>query len=195
MRSVEVSPEAFRRQLVKKHGLWIPDFGRVYDVPLERLDQIANALIRDAERFALLEGAGLGLGGLITIVPDASLLAIVTLRLVQRLCLLYGFESRGLDERKELWLAAAAATGVDYGKDLAEKQVLEKLAPLVVRRLALRIGEESAAKWVGRALPLASSAIGGAMNFSFVRLWGRRVQRHLRERHVAARTAIPVSAS
>ncbi len=187
LRTVEVDPEDFRRQLANKHKLWVPNFGRMHDVPLERLDEIAKTLIRDAERLALAEGAGLGLGGMITLLPDAGLLTAITLRLIQRLCLLYGFESRGHDDRLELWMAAAAASGVDYGKDLAEKQVLEKLAPRIAKRLAAKIGQEAAEKWVGRLIPLASSAIGGALNFSFVRGWGRRVQRNLRARHVAAR--------
>jgi uncharacterized protein (DUF697 family) len=187
MRSVEVSPEDFRKQLANKHGLWVPNFARMQDVPLEQLDEIARKLIRDAERLALAEGAGFGLGGMMTLVPDAGLLTAITLRLIQRLCLLYGFESRGPDDRMELWLAAAAATGVDYGKDLAEKQMFEKLGPRIAERLAARLGSEVAEKWVGRLIPLASSAIGGALNFSFVRTWGRRVQRNLRERHLSMR--------
>lgn len=189
LRSVEVNPEDFRRQLANKHGLWVPNFNRMQDVPLERLDEIAKSLIRDAERLALAEGAGFGLGGMITMLPDAGLLTAITLRLIQRLCLLYGFENRGRDERVELWMAAATATGVDYGKDLAEKQMFEKLAPRIVQRLAVKLGEETAEKWVGRLIPLASSAIGGALNFSFVRSWGRRVQRNLRARHLSARAA------
>jgi uncharacterized protein (DUF697 family) len=187
MRSVEVSPEDFRKQLANKHGLWVPNFARMQDVPLEQLDEIARKLIRDAERLALAEGAGFGLGGMMTLVPDAGLLTAITLRLIQRLCLLYGFESRGPDDRMELWLAAAAATGVDYGKDLAEKQMFEKLGPRIAERLAAKLGSEVAEKWVGRLIPLASSAIGGALNFSFVRTWGRRVQRNLRERHISMR--------
>jgi uncharacterized protein (DUF697 family) len=200
LRSVEVNPEDFRRQLADKHALWVPNFGRMQDVPLERLDAIAQKLIRDAERLALAEGAGFGLGGMITLLPDASILTAITLRLIQRLCLLYGFETRGQDERVELWLAAATATGVDYGKDLVEKQMFEKLAPRIAQRLAVKLGEETAEKWVGRMIPLASSAIGGILNFSFVRTWGRRVQRNLREKHLAmrassARTAGALSAS
>ena len=188
LRSLEVRPEEFRRQLAEKHCLWVPNFARMHDVPLEKLDAIAQKLIRDAERLAFAEGAGFGLGGMITLLPDASFLTAITLRLIQRLCLLYGFETRGRDERLELWLAAASATGVDYGKDLVEKQMFEKIAPRIAKRLALKLGQESAEKWVGRIVPLASSAIGGALNFSFVRTWGRRVQRNLREKHVVART-------
>ena len=189
LRSIEVNPEDFRRQLADKHGLWVPNFSRMHDVPLERLDAIAQKLIRDAERLAAAEGAGFGLGGMITLLPDASILTAITLRLIQRLCLLYGFETRGQDERVDLWLAAATATGVDYGKDLVEKQMFEKLAPRIAQRLALKLGEETAEKWVGRMIPVASSAIGGLLNFSFVRTWGRRVQRNLREKHLAARAS------
>lgn len=189
LRSLEVRPEEFRRQLADKHGLWVPNFSRMHDVPLEKLDAIAHKMIRDAERLAFAEGAGFGLGGLVTLLPDAGFLTAITLRLIQRLCLLYGFEARGHDERAELWLAAASATGVDYGKDLVEKQMFEKIAPRIAKRLAVKLGEETAEKWVGRIVPLASSAIGGVLNFSFVRTWGRRVQRNLRAKHIAARAA------
>jgi hypothetical protein len=187
--SVEIDAEDFRRQLKRKFGLDVRDFRHMHRVPIRRLDAIADTLIRDTGRLALLEGAGFGLGGMITIIPDAGLLTILTLRLIQRLCLLYGFDHNGQDERLELWLAAAAATGVDYGKDLAGKQLAEKLAPRIIERLAIKLGQETAEKWVGRMIPLASSAIGGALNFAFVRTWGRRVQRNLRARHVTVRPA------
>jgi uncharacterized protein (DUF697 family) len=189
LRSLEVHPEDFRRQLAEKHGLWVPNLNRMHDVPLEQLDAIAEQLIRDAARLALAEGAGFGLGGIITLVPDAGILTAITLRLIQRLCLLYGFETRGHDERVELWLAAATATGVDYGKDLVEKRMFETLGPRIAERLAVKLGAETAEKWVGRMIPVASSAIGGFLNFSFVRAWGRRAKRNLREKHLAARAS------
>lgn len=195
MRSIEVDPEEFRQHLANRHGLWVPNFARMKDVPLEHLDAIAARLIRDAARLALAEGAGFGLGGMVTFLPDASLLAVITLRLVQRLALLYGFESHESDQRIEMWKAAAAATGIDYGKDLAEKQILEKLAPRIAKLCAAKIGAECAEKWVGRLIPVASSAIGGALNFSFVRGWGRRVQRHLRAKHLATRVCRPFPAA
>lgn len=189
MRTVEIDPEDFRRNLAEKHGLWVPHFGRMRDVPIEKLDAIAARMIHDAQRLAMAQGAGFGLGGAITVIPDAGLLTVITLRLIQKLCLLYGFEGDGDERRIQMWLAAAAAAGIDFGKDLAEKQMIEKLAPKLAGRLAVRIGEESAEKWVGRIVPLASSAIGGALNYSFVRSWGRRVHRHLREKHLAERAA------
>jgi EcsC protein family len=185
--SLEIDREEFRKQLKKKHGLEVADFRHMHLVPVARLDAIAKRLIKDTEKLAVLEGAGFGLGGMITIIPDAGLLTILTLRLIQRLCLLYGFYQNGQSERLELWMAAAAATGVDYGKDLAEKQIFERLAPRIAERLALKLGQETAEKWVGRLIPLASSVIGGALNYAFVRAWGGKVQRNLRQRHVIGR--------
>jgi uncharacterized protein (DUF697 family) len=187
MRTVEIDPEDFRRNLAEKHGLWVPHFGRMRDVPLEKLDAIAERMIHDAQRLAMAQGAGFGLGGMITVLPDAGLLTVITLRLIQKLCLLYGFQEDGTERRVQMWMAAAGAAGVDFGKDLAEKQMIEKVAPRIASRLAVRIGEESAEKWIARIIPLASSAIGGALNYTFVRTWGRRVQRHLRDKHLAER--------
>src|ERR1700743_328125 len=113
LRTVEGNPADFRKQLANKHGLWVPSFSRMHDVPLERLDAIAKKLIRDAERLALAEGAGFGLGGMLTVIPDTGLLTAITLRLIQRLCLLYGFEPRGVDDRMELWLGGGHTTGGD----------------------------------------------------------------------------------
>ena len=185
LRSIEVDPEAFRKELANKHGVWVPNFERMSDLPIETLDAIASKLIRTAGRRALVQGAGFGLGGMMTLVPDTSLLVVVTLRLMQRLWLLYGVTEHGADRRLEMWKATAIATGVDYGKDLAEKQLFERLAPRIARALALRIGTEAAEKWAGRLIPLASSAVGGAANYAFVRAWGRRLQRDLRNQHLA----------
>jgi hypothetical protein len=187
MKSVEIDPEDFRNYLARKHRLHVSDFRNMHKVPIERLDAIARIMIRDAQRLALAEGAGFGLGGMITLVPDAGLLAIITLRLIQRLCLLYGFDAQGKDERRELWLAAALATGIDFGKEIAEKQMIERLAPRIAERLAVKLGEEAAEKWVGRLIPVASSVIGGVLNFTFVRSWARRVQKNLRSRHLTQR--------
>jgi hypothetical protein len=187
LRTIEINREDFRRYLARKHAIFVTDFRQLRHYPVERLDAVAAVLIRDSQRLALLEGAGFGFGGMITIVPDAGLLTLITLRLIQRLCLLYGFDFRNDDQKRELWLAAAAATGIDFGKDLAEKQLAEKLAPFIAERLAVRIGAEAAEKWVARLIPLASSAICGALNFGFVRGWGRRVQRNLRAQFLSAR--------
>src|SRR5258708_39992383 len=129
LRSVEIDPDDFRQYLADKHNLWIPHFGRMRDVPIEQLDAIAEKLIHNAQRIALAQGAGFGLGGMITILPDASLLTIIALRLIQRLCLLYGFEERESERRIQMWLAAAGAAGIDLGEGIGGKKKAQRLPP------------------------------------------------------------------
>src|SRR5262249_40427705 len=139
-------------------------------------------------------------GGILTLVPDTSFLVVITLRLIQRLSLLYGLRTHEPDRRLEMWKATAAAAGVDFTKDIAEKQLFERIAPRIARALAAKMSAEAAEKWAGRLIPLASSAIGGGLNYAFVRAWGRRAQRHLREQHLVQRGAsggaanVPVAA-
>jgi hypothetical protein len=45
-------------------------------------------------------------------------------------------------------------------------------------------------KWSGRLIPVASSAIGAALNYYFVRAWAQRARAHFRQRHVEVRGRI-----
>ena len=48
----------------------------------------------------------------------------MTLRTIQKLSLVYGFEFSTEEETAELWIAAASAAGVDISRDLLEKEVV-----------------------------------------------------------------------
>ncbi|MGH9708086.1 MAG: hypothetical protein ACRD5R_15125, partial [Candidatus Acidiferrales bacterium] len=40
-----------------------------------------------------------------------------------------------------------------------------------------------AEKWSARLVPVLSAGAAGALNYYFVRAWGRRAQKHFLERH------------
>jgi hypothetical protein len=124
---------------------------------------------------------------LLTIVPDLGILSAITMRTIQKLSLVYGFEYNTDDEIAELWVAAASAAGVDLSRELLEKEVINKFVPRVIQRIAARASTEVVEKWAGRVIPLASSAIGAGLNYWFVRAWGRRALMHFRQRHLAVR--------
>ena len=128
LRSVEIDPTEFRKLLAQKYGLRVAHFHDMQDVPIEQLDAIAERLIREAQRLALAEGAGFGLGGAITILPDAGLLTVITLRLIQRLSLLYGFEDQERGDRIELWMAAAAVMTIVAGSHCGDGSSLGPLS-------------------------------------------------------------------
>lgn len=187
--TVKVDPGRFLLQLRTAHELPISTFHGVYSIEVGQLDNLANQIIRGGMKAAAAEGAGLGLGGLITILPDLGILAGITLRTIQKLSLLYGFEYSTEDETAELWIAAATAAGVDISRELVEKEVVSKFVPKVIQRIAAKASTEVVEKWAGRLIPLTSSVLGAGLNYYFVKAWGERARAHFRERHLQRRKA------
>src|ERR1700689_2870259 len=185
--TVKVDPGKFLLQLRAAYGLPISSFQGVYSVEVGLLDEVAERIIEGGMKVAAIEGAGLGLGGIATIVPDLSILSAITLRTIQKLSLIYGFEYNTDDEMAELWIAAASAAGVDISRELLEKEVVNRFVPRVIERIAARASAEAGEKWSGRLIPLVSSVIGAGLNYYFVRTWGERARKHFRERHLQVR--------
>ncbi len=190
MRQSRSIPERFLFQLRAAYGLPIATFRGVYSVEMSRLDDVAESVIRSGMKLAAAEGAGFGLGGILTIMPDLGILSAITMRTIQKLSLIYGFEMNTDDEIAELWIAAASAAGVDISRELLEKEVVNRFVPKVIQRIAARASAEVVEKWAGRLIPIASSAIGCALNYYFVRAWGQRALAHFRQRHMEARTRL-----
>jgi uncharacterized protein (DUF697 family) len=185
--SVRVHPEEYLMHLRMAHGVQARSYEGLFTVPVAELDSIAEQTVRGAMKMAGAEGAGMGLGGFVTMVPDLGILSAITMRMVQKLSLLYGFQFNTDEEIAELWVAAATAAGVDISKELLERTVLKSFVQRVVGRIARRFSAEFAEKAVGRAVPLLSSAIGAALNYYFVRAWGDRALAHFRQRHLDER--------
>lgn len=185
--TVRVDPDRFLLQLQTAHDLPIATFRGVYSVDLQQLDGVAESIIRSGMKLAAVQGAGFGLGGIITMVPDLGILSAITMRTIQKLSLVYGFEMNTDDEITDLWIAAASAAGVDIGRELLEKEVVSRFVPKVIQRIAARASAEVVEKWAGRLIPIASSAIGSALNYYFVRAWGGRALTHFRAKHLDAR--------
>jgi hypothetical protein len=188
---LKINPAEFLTRLQRAHRLPVTSFRDMFLLPPETLDGLADQTIASASKMALVEGAGMGLGGFLTVVPDVGILSAIVVRMLQKLSLLYGFEYATEDDEAVFWLAAASAAGLDLGRDFLEKQAVERLVPRIIERVAVKMGAEVAEKWSARLIPVASGAIGGALNYYFVRQWGRRAKRHFRERHFLARSAAP----
>jgi EcsC protein family len=185
--TVRVDPAKFLLQLRAAYRVPISGYHGTFSLDIGELDVVADSVIRSGMKMAAVEGAGFGLGGLMTIVPDLGILSAITMRTIQKLSLIYGFEFNTDDEIAELWIAAASAAGVDISRELLEKEVINKFVPRVIQRIAARASAEVVEKWAGRVIPLASSAIGAGLNYWFVRAWGARAKAHFRERHLALR--------
>ena len=185
--TVQVDPEKFLLQLRLAYRLPISGYQGVYSLELRELDGVAEDIIRSGMKLAAAEGAGFGMGGLITILPDLGILSAITMRTIQKLSLVYGFQFNTDGDIAELWIATASAAGVDISRELVEKEVVNRFVPRVIQRIAARASAEVVEKWAGRMIPLVSSAIGAGLNYWFVRAWGARAKAHFRERHLKLR--------
>jgi len=185
---VQVDPERYLRHVRRAYGLPIQSWSDMQGMDESALNPIAQRVITSAKRTAALEGTGLGFGGLLTILPDMGILSAITIRMLQRLSLIYGFEYSTEEEVTSLWMAAASAAGLDLGREFLEKQAIERVVPRIIDRIAAKVGAEVAEKWAGRVIPILSAGAGGTLNYYFVRAWGRRAHRHFLDRHREVRT-------
>jgi uncharacterized protein (DUF697 family) len=185
--TVKVDSGRFLFQLRAAYGLPIATYQGVYSVDIMRIDDAAESIVRASMKLAAAEGAGFGLGGILTILPDLGILSAITMRMIQKLSLVYGFEMNTDEEVAELWIAAASAAGVDISRELLEKEVVNRFVPKVIQRIAAKASAEVVEKWAGRLIPVTSSAIGGALNYYFVRSWGKRALAHFRAKHLETR--------
>lgn len=186
-RLMQVEPESYLRHLQTAHRLDIASYEQIFSVAPVVLDGIADQTIRSAMKIAAAEGSGLGFFGFASVLPDMAILATISVQMMQKLSLIYGFSYRTDEDRAELWLAAASAFGLDLGKDFVEKEVLERLVPRIIMRISARMSAEMAEKAAAKVVPVISSALGGALNYYFVRQWGRRMKAHMRSRHMIVR--------
>ncbi len=196
--TIKVNPERYLEHLRMAYNLPALTYDGVYSVNPDLLDQIAEDTIRAHMRMAAAEGAGLGMGGLFTMLPDLGILAGITLRMIQKLSLIYGFSYDTEEEEAELWVAAASAAGVDISRDLLERQFVKRFIPRVIQRIAVSASAEMVEKWTARLIPVVSSAIGAGLNYYFVKVWGERAIGHFRQKHLQirqSRSAIPLPAS
>jgi hypothetical protein len=187
---VRVNPETYLKQLKRTHRLPVDSWKDMLHVDEATLNPLAARVISASTKTAALEGMGLGLGGMLTLLPDMGILSAITIRMLQKLSLIYGFEYASEQEETALWLAAASAAGLDLGRDFIEKQAIERIVPRIIDRIAVKVGTEVAEKWSARVIPVLSAGAGGTLNYYFVRSWGRRAQKHFVERHRIARTVL-----
>jgi len=184
---VRLDPDKYLRHVRRVYDLPIDSWKDVHSLREETLRPVSERIIWSASRMAALEGMGLGIGGLATLLPDMGILAAITFRMLQKLSLIHGFEYSTPQEVRALWLAAASAAGLDFTREFVEKRAIEHVVPRIIDAMAAKVGAEVAEKWAGRLVPLLSAGAAGTLNYYFVRSWGRRAQLHFLEEHRAVR--------
>jgi hypothetical protein len=184
---VRLDPDKYLHDVRRVYNLRIQSWHEMQNFDEQTLNPVSERIIWSAARMAALEGMGFGIAGFATLLPDMGMLAAITLRMLQKLSLVHGFEYSTPQDVGGLWLAAASAAGLDFTREFVEKRAIEHLMPRLIDAMAVKVGAEVAEKWAGRLIPLLSAGVAGTLNYYFVRSWGNRAREHFLERHRSAR--------
>ncbi len=171
-------------------------FEDIHNLPLDQVDKVAHEFARKFRRRAMLTGAITGLpGGLWALVAagaDVQLTAVYAVRMAADVAQSYGYDTSIVEEQAHLAEVLALAAGVDslrgVGNWLTREgliHVLPELLPRLLLRLSVELTEEQAAKLVGRLIPGVGAAIGGAIDYTFLRVAGERAITYYRARYMA----------
>ncbi|MEA2402690.1 MAG: hypothetical protein QOK00_3093 [Thermoleophilaceae bacterium] len=149
-------------------------------------EQLAQVAYRKHVRLARLEGAALGVGGIVTAAPDLVALLWIQSRMVFFIAAAYGYDSRHPMRPAELLALqgvyptpADARRALDgMGKLMAQAMVEKALASRgsdrLHRQLLKYLAKRMARRYAGRFIPLIGAPIGAIQNGAATKELGRR---------------------
>ncbi|MCB9678854.1 MAG: hypothetical protein H6737_27380 [Alphaproteobacteria bacterium] len=170
--AISVDPERVRRQLRTAGRPFVQPGGAA--PPLDELDASARWVVEQARLKATALSGFAGLAGAPSIPPEIAARGIATVRLAQRLAIVYGFEPHTDRGRTALWRALAAGLEVELPEQgpvgLRVSDVPTMLSPRVSPRsvgvaLAQALVYKSAlyvAGRFGRFIPVVSGGVAAA---------------------------------
>jgi EcsC protein family len=183
-------------QLHREHGArQVHTLADVRNVPLDQMDHVAEHIARLYRHRAALTGALTGLpGGLWALVAagaDVQLTAVYAVRMASGIAQSYGYDTSQPEELAQLAEVLALVAGVDslrgIGNWLTREGLIHYL-PEILPRLLARVGaevtKEQAAKAVGRLVPGVGAAVGGAIDYTFLRVSGDKAMAFYHHRYL-----------
>jgi len=178
-----------------RHGQKVATFEEIKNVKLDLMDHVARLFARKYRRRAALTGAITGLpGGLWAVAAagaDVQLTAVYAVRMASLIAQSYGYDTTDADEQAHLAEVLALAAGIDSLRGIGNwltreglMHVLPDILPRILLKLSVQLSEEQAAKWAGRIVPGLGAAVGGAIDYGFLKAAGDRALRYYHNRYL-----------
>lgn len=179
----------------RRRGHDVKTFEDIQKLKLAQMDRVAKDFARKFRHRAAITGAVTGLpGGLWALVAagaDVQLTAVYAVRMAADIAQAYGYDTADVEEQAHLAEVLALAAGIDslrgIGNWLTREglvRLLPDVLPRVLMRLSVQITEEQAAKWVGRLIPGLGAVVGGAIDYTFLRVAGDRAVAYYHNRYL-----------
>ncbi|MEA2361851.1 MAG: hypothetical protein QOD71_996 [Thermoleophilaceae bacterium] len=149
-------------------------------------EQLAKIAYRKHVRLARLEGAALGVGGIVTAAPDVVALLWIQSRMVFYIAAAYGYDPRhpmrpaellalqGVYPTPEEARRALDGMGKLMAQAMVEKALASRGADRLHRQLLKYLAKRMARRYAGRLIPLIGAPIGAIQNAAATKELGRR---------------------
>ncbi len=187
---------------LRQEGVTVYAPEHVLEVPTERLDPIADKIIRKALWRGTFYGATFGMGGLLSVPPELAYLFLTIVRLAQRISLCYGQEYESLRGQIELWSTLGRGVGIELDIEGLETDVYRRLPvvfgkgpfrdPLLIKaaqKVLVTIGFRVSSR-VARFVPFLGAGVGLASTYAYLAGIGKRMKEDCRTRHQLQQTKL-----
>lgn len=160
---------------------------------LDHRDAAIQDLIDGARLWSGVEGASLGLGGALALVPNLLALLRTQLRLVQSIATVYGVPVEKKEETLELWRVLLQGLGARPILTASSGALSARVAQVMIRQATQRILKsvgvgKSSPTLVARFIPLVGALAQGVSNAELTAEVGALAAQHYRERFLALHT-------
>lgn len=184
----------------------IKTFEDIRRASLVNKDRVARDIARRYRHRAAMTGAITSLpGGLWAIVAagaDVQLTATYSVRMASMISQAYGYDASVLEEQAHLADVLALVAGIDslrgVGNWLTREgltHAIPEVLPKILTRLSIELTQEQAAKWVGRIIPGIGAAVGGGIDYAFLRAAGERAIAYYHNRTLEELGMLPAGTS
>jgi hypothetical protein len=184
----------------------IKTFEDIRRASLANKDKVARDIARRYRHRAAMTGAVTSLpGGLWAIVAagaDVQLTAAYSVRMASMISQAYGYDASILEEQAHLADVLALVAGIDslrgVGNWLTREgltHAIPEVLPKILTRLSIELTQEQAAKWVGRIIPGVGAAVGGGIDYAFLRAAGERAIAYYHNRTLEEQGLLPPGTS
>ncbi|HEX5440628.1 MAG TPA: EcsC family protein [Ktedonobacterales bacterium] len=184
----------------------IKTFEDIRRASLAHKDKVARDIARRYRHRAAMTGAITSLpGGLWAIVAagaDVQLTAAYSVRMASMISQAYGYDASVVEEQAHLADVLALVAGIDslrgVGNWLTREgltHAIPEVLPKILTRLSIELTQEQAAKWVGRIIPGVGAAVGGGIDYAFLRAAGERAIAYYHNRTLEEQGLLPAGTS
>ncbi|MBT2655128.1 EcsC family protein [Bacillus sp. ISL-18] len=94
-----IKKETIFKKVEKEIGKPINDLADIKDIPVTTMNKLSRDLTKQRKKFAAIQGASTGIGGIFTLAIDIPALIAISLKTLQEIAIIHGYDPSDQNER------------------------------------------------------------------------------------------------